>query len=96
MTNVQLINGNMTARFTLHFNFGGSVTASIGAGAITANTCNGNAAFTGNYTVEGCPPPDHYDIAQIGGSIVPGTTRHRQSGDDTSTTVALPFSYTSV
>ena len=40
MTKVQLINGNTTARFTLHFNFGGSVTATIGAGAITANTCN--------------------------------------------------------
>ena len=47
VTNVQLVNGNMTARFTLHFNFGGSATASIGAGAITANGCNPNAAFTG-------------------------------------------------
>ena len=33
VTNVQLVNGNTTARFTVHFNFGGSVTASIGAGA---------------------------------------------------------------
>ena len=67
------VNGS-TATFTVHFNFGGSVTASIGAGSITANGCNGNAAFTGNYTVEGCPPQNHYDIQQIGGSIVPGTT----------------------
>jgi len=37
----------------VHFANGGSVTASIGAGAITATGCNGNAAFTGNYTVEG-------------------------------------------
>ena len=36
VTNVQVVNGNTTARFTVHFNFGGSVTASIGAGAITA------------------------------------------------------------
>ena len=36
VTAVQVVNGNTTARFTLHFNFGGSVTASIGAGAITA------------------------------------------------------------
>ena len=93
VTNVQLINGNMTARFTLHFNFGGSVTASIGAGAITANGCNPNAAFSGNYTVEGCPPPDHYAIAQIGGSIVPGTTDIGNHGDDEVTTVALPFPY---
>ena len=61
VTSVQ-VNGN-TASFMLHFAFGGSVTASIGAGAITANGCNGNAAFTGNYTVEGCPPQNHYDIA---------------------------------
>ena len=74
MTAVQVINGNTTARFTLHFNFGGSVTATIGAGSVTAHTCNTNAAFTGMYTVEGCPPANHYDIAQIGGSIVPGTT----------------------
>ena len=84
----------MTARFTVHLNFGGSVTATLGAGAITANTCNGNAAFTGNYTVEGCPPSDHYVISQIGGSIVPGTTDIGNHGDDTVTTIALPFSYT--
>ena len=93
VTAVQLINGNMTARFTVHFNFGGSVTASIGAGAITANTCNPNAAFTGNYTVDGCPPQNHYAIAQIGGSIVPGTTDTGNHGDDQTTTVPLPFSY---
>src|SRR5207247_2798598 len=73
VTSVTLVNGNATARFMLHFNFGGSVTASIGAGAITAHTCNGNAAFSGNYSVQGCPPADHYVIKQIGGSIVPGT-----------------------
>src|SRR5207249_10437776 len=80
--------------FTLHFNFGGSVTASIGAGAITANGCNGNAAFSGNYTVQGCPPQDHYNIAQIGGSIVPGTTDIGNHCDDCVTTIALPFPYT--
>ena len=80
--------------FTLHFNFGGSVTASIGAGAITANTCNLNAAFTGTYTVDGCPPQNHYHIAQIGGSIVPGTTDTGNHVDDGTTPVTLPFSYT--
>jgi hypothetical protein len=94
VSNVQLVNGNTTARFTVHFNFGGSVTASIGAGAITAVGCNGNAAFTGNYTVAGCPPQDHYNIAQIGGSIVPGTTDTGNHCDDCVTTIALPFSYT--
>src|SRR5580765_2977495 len=82
-----------TVTFTLHMNFGGTLTASLGTGAITANTCNGNAAFTGNYTVDGCPPSDHYTIAQIGGSIVPGTTDIGNHGDDTVTTIALPFSY---
>ena len=79
VTGHSFLNGNMTVRFTLHMNFGGTLTATLGAGAITANTCNSNAAFTGNYTVEGCPPQNHYAIAQIGGSIVPGTYRHRQS-----------------
>ena len=93
VTNVQLINGNMTAEFTLHFNFGGSVTASIGAGSITAMGCNGNVAFSANYTVAGCPPQDHYNIAQIGGSIVPGTTDIGNHCDDCVTTIALPFAY---
>ena len=35
MTGVSLINGNTTARFTLHMDFGGALTASIAAGAIT-------------------------------------------------------------
>jgi hypothetical protein len=83
-----------TAQFTVHFNFGGSVTASIGAGAITAFGCNGNAAFTGSYTVEGCPPQNHYDIAQIGASIVPGTTDTGNHADDGTTPITLPFPYT--
>ena len=45
VTSVQLINGNTTARFTVHFSSGGSVTASIGAGSITAQGCNANVAF---------------------------------------------------
>jgi hypothetical protein len=58
VTNVQVVNNNMTARFTLHFNFGGSVTLSIAAGAIAAQspTCNTNAPFTGTYTIQGPTP----------------------------------------
>ena len=93
VTGHSFLNGNMTVRFTLHMNFGGMLTATLGAGAITANTCNSNAAFTGNYTVEGCPPQNHYAIAQIGGSIVPGTTDTGNHADDQTTTVPLPFSY---
>jgi len=39
-----------------------------------------------------CPPGNQYVIAQIGGSIVPGTTELHV--DDTVVTIALPFSYT--
>jgi hypothetical protein len=94
VTGHSLMNGNMTVRFNLHMNFGGTLTASIGAGSITANACNANAAFTGNYTVQGCPPQDHYQITQIGGSIVLGTTDTGNHCDDCVTTVALPFPYT--
>src|SRR5207249_4317186 len=93
VTGHSFLNGNMTVRFTLHMNFGGMLTATLGAGAVTANTCNGNAAFTGNYTVEGCPPSDHYTISQITASIVPGTTDTGNHGDDTVVTIPLPFSY---
>ncbi len=43
----------------------------------------------------GCPcPGDNYTIAQIGGSIVPGTTDIGNHADDVVTTIALPFSVT--
>jgi hypothetical protein len=94
VTGHSFMNGNMTVRFNLHMNFGGTLTASIGAGSITANGCNGNAAFSGDYSVEGCPPQDHYDIQQIGGSIVPGTTDTGNHIDDGTTPITLPFPYT--
>jgi hypothetical protein len=53
VTAVQPINNNMTARFTLNIQFGGSMTASIAAGAIADGFGNPNADFSGNYTVEG-------------------------------------------
>jgi hypothetical protein len=88
-----VINGNTTARFTLHMNFGGTLNANIAAGAVNDQFGNPGAAFTGNYTVGGCPPQDHYDIAQTGGSIVPGTTDTGNHCDDCVTTIALPFAY---
>jgi hypothetical protein len=95
VTAVSVINGNTTARFTLHMNFGGALTASIAAGAINDAFGNLNAAFSGNYTVQGCPSPDHYTIAPIGGSmVVPGTTDVGNHTDDGVTFVSLPFSYT--
>jgi len=92
VTNVTV--AGSTATFTVNFQFGGSVTASIAAGAITAEGCNPNAAFTGNYTVQGCPPQNHYNITQISESIVPGTTDTGNHCDDCTTTVTLPFPYT--
>ena len=41
-----------------------------------------------------CVGGSQYTIAQIGGSIVPGTTDTGNHGDDTVVTIALPFSYT--
>src|SRR6516225_6528938 len=92
VTNVQ-VNGNVTT-FTVHFNFGGSATATIGAGSITAHGCNVNAAFSGNYTVEGCPPQNHYTITSITQAIVPGTVDTGNHCDDCTTTISLPFPYT--
>ena len=56
VTNVEVINGNTTTRFTLNIPFGGSLTADIAAGRITDQFGNPNAAFSGSYTVKGLPP----------------------------------------
>ncbi len=50
---VQVINSNMTTRFTLHVPFGGALRASIAAGAISDQFGNPGAGFSGNYTVQG-------------------------------------------
>jgi hypothetical protein len=59
VTNVQVMNGNMTTRFTLNFTsiVSGTLTASIPAGAINDASGNPNAAFSGNYNYNGnfCP-----------------------------------------
>jgi hypothetical protein len=48
-------NNDATVTFTINFTgiFSGTLTASIAAGAITANGCNPNAAFSGNYNYVG-------------------------------------------
>jgi hypothetical protein len=56
VTNVQVINNNMTTEFTLTIPFGGNLTTHIAAGAITDTFGNPNADFSGNYSVSGCPP----------------------------------------
>lgn len=57
-TNVQVINGNMTAEFTIQINsiFSGTLTISLPAGAITDQFGNSNASFTGNYEYVGTAP----------------------------------------
>src|SRR5947208_8241889 len=72
VTAVTVINGNMTTEFTLSFTFGGSVTAHIAAGAITDGDGNPSADFSGDYTVQGCPP-SQYVITSGTAAIVPGT-----------------------
>ncbi len=93
VTAVQVINGNLTTRFTVHFNSGGSATSSITAAAITAQGCNGNVAFTGSYTVAGCPP-QQYVISSGADPIVAGTTDIGSHCDDCDTAVTLPFPIT--
>jgi hypothetical protein len=55
VTNVTVINGNMTTEFTINFTgiFSGTLTASIAAGAITDTFSNPSAAFSGNYNYVG-------------------------------------------
>jgi hypothetical protein len=71
---------------------GGSLTAHIAAGAITDTVGNPNADFSGNYTVEGCPP-SQYTITEGTDTIVPGDTDVGNHIDDGDTFVALPFTF---
>ena len=87
VTGVSVVNGNTTVRFTVHFNFGGNVRASIGAGSITASGCNGNAAFSGMYMV--CS--QFYTTATGAGTITSGGADIGNHCDDCATLVNLPF-----
>ena len=92
VTGVSVINGNMTAEFTLDVNRTGTLTANIAAGAVTDQFGNPGAAFSGNYQVEGCT--DQYGITSGTDTIVPGTTDTGNHCDDCNTVVSLPFSFT--
>jgi len=92
VTNVEVVNSNMTTRFTLSFPFGGSVTAHIAAGAITDTDGNPSADFSGNYTVQGCPP-SQYTITEGTDTIVPGDTNIGSVCDDCDTPVTIPFPF---
>jgi hypothetical protein len=57
VTGVNVINENFTTEFTLDIPTGGSLTASIAAGAITAQSGQLSAAFSGSYPVSPWAPP---------------------------------------
>jgi hypothetical protein len=63
VTNVQVMNSNMTTRFTVHVPSGGGLRTSIAAGAITDQFGNPGAVFSGNYTVQG--PGAQFQIGAI-------------------------------
>jgi hypothetical protein len=56
---VSVINGDMTAEFTINITtiFSGTLTVTLPAGAITDQFGNPNAAFTGTYQYVGTAPP---------------------------------------
>jgi hypothetical protein len=81
-----------TTEFTLQITFGGSLTAHIAAGAITDTFGNPNADFSGNYSVDGCPP-SQYVITEGADTIVPGDTDIGSHCDDCDTAVTLPFAF---
>jgi hypothetical protein len=59
VTAVSVINGDMTAEFTINITtiFSGTLTVTLPAGAITDQFGNPNAAFTGTYQYVGNAPP---------------------------------------
>jgi hypothetical protein len=57
VTGVAVVNGNLTTEFTLDIPSGGSLTASIAAGAITDQLGQPNVAFSGSYPVSPWAPP---------------------------------------
>ena len=92
VTGHTLENGDTTIHFTLNIAFGGSVTAHIADGAVTDTDGNPNLDFSGNYSVEGCPP-SQYVITNGTDTIVPGDTDTGLHTDDGDTFVALPFTF---
>src|SRR5213082_56251 len=92
VTAVTVSPDGLTTEFTLQIAFGGSLTAHIAAGAITDTFGNPNADFSGNYTVEGCPP-SQYVITEGADAIVPGDTDIGSHCDDCDTPVTIPFPF---
>jgi hypothetical protein len=71
--------------------FAGNSTTSIARRAITNQSGNPKAAFSGNYTVEGCP--SQYVITQGTDRVVPGNTDTGNHCDGCDTLIPLPFDF---
>ena len=94
---VSVVNGSMTARFTLHISSGGNLMASIPAGAITDQFGNAGAAFSGNYTVAGSvcgwsPGPDQPSVGvRSVGVYFPANGKFYEMGGRNSDTAGSDF-----
>jgi len=96
---VSVINGNMTAQFTLHMNSGTELTASIAAGAINDQFGNPGAAFSGSYTVEGnfcgwSPGPDMPSVGiRLVGVYFPANGKFYEMGGRSSDSAGSDFTH---
>jgi len=95
VTGVTLVNGTIRLPGYAAFQFGRQRDGRHCRRGDYSYGCNGNAAFSGNYTVQGLPAPRPLQYsADRRQSIVPGTTTSGNHCDDCVTTIALPFPYT--
>jgi len=69
--------------------FAGNI--SIANRAMTNQSGNPNAAFSGNYTVQGCP--NQYVITPGSDRLVPGNTNIGSNCDECDTFIPLPFNF---
>src|SRR5438094_1887421 len=91
VTAVSVINGDMTAEFTIQINsiFSGTLTINLLAGAITDQFGNANAAFTGNYEYVGTAPKGCGLL--IGSGLTQGWPGNTWSAQLASNTVQYTF-----
>jgi hypothetical protein len=89
--NVQVINGDTTAEFTITINsiFSGTLTVNLPAGSITDTFGNGNAAFSGNYEYVGTAPKGCGLL--IGSGLTQGWPGNTWSAQLASNTVQYTF-----
>ena len=79
-----------TRRSRLAYGMERSITVPVSCGQSNANTYS----FSITNSTPTCTPGNQYAIAQIGGTIVPGTVDTGNHCDDCTTPITLPFPYT--